>query len=250
MPTAVTRHRGRVDIGTRDETEDSAAQVGALLRAARDRAALTQTELARKAGVSQATVSAVERGRRRPSLPLTEQILGALGLQLRLATEPADQSEAELDAAIAALLATPLADRLRAPKFDGPALLRILAPADPVVEGAAAAVLQGAPVPWTVLEVAIERARLTDFTDVVRRCYADRWSDTWERWSAASRDPQAPGSPRWWVPAGEFRVRMVDERPVSFTVLVDDLPVAVRPLHEIAATNRHVRRALTRLSPP
>lgn len=237
-----------MDIGIRDRPDQGpAAQVGALLRAARDQAALTQAELARRAGVSQATVSAVERGSRRPSLSLAEQILAALGLHLSLTTEPVDQPEAELDAAIAALLDTPLAERLTAPKFNGPALLRLLAPVDPVVEGAAAAVLQGAPVPCTVLEVAIERSRLTEFAEVIRRCYADRWSDTWERWGMESPDPRGPGSPRWWVQDGEFRVRMADERPAALTVLVDDLRVAVRPLHEVATTNRHVRRTLSRL---
>jgi transcriptional regulator with XRE-family HTH domain len=231
----------------RKEPDWTIPRVGDLLRDQRERAGLSQTEFARRAGVSPRTVSAIERGTRRPSLSVLEHLLTGIGRQLSLGTEPIDMPEAELDAAIAVLRAIPPSERLIGPDLDGPALLRLLAPADPVVEGPAAALLHGAPVPCPALDVVVERARLRDLAEVFRRSYAERWSDVWERWGAEAPQPQVPGPPRWRTLDGEMRVRFVDERPESVTVLVGDLPVAVRPLHLVAAADRRVALALNRL---
>ncbi|HEY6747074.1 MAG TPA: helix-turn-helix transcriptional regulator [Mycobacteriales bacterium] len=222
-------------------------EIGTMLRERRDKAALTQTELARRAGVSQSTISAVERGTRRPSLTLIGRVLAALGLQIRLAAEPLEEPEAELDAAIEALRAIPPADRLTGPRFDGAALLRMLAPAEPVVEGAAGAVLHGAPVPVRGLDVAVERTRLRALDEVIRRSYAERWSDVWSRWGIGAASPRTPGPMRWQTLDGEFRVRLVDEPPETVTVLVGDLPVAVRAIHDLESADPRVARALTRV---
>ena len=222
-------------------------EIGTMLRDRREKAALTQTELADRAGVSQSTVSAVERGTRRPSLTIIGRVLAALGLQLHLATEPIDEPEAELDAAIETMRATPLVDRLTGARFDGAALLRMLAPATPVVEGAAGAVLHGAPVPLRSLDVVVEREQLGALAEVIQRSYAERWSDVWSRWGMESPHPRAPGPMRWQTLDGEFRIRLVDTPVDAVTVLVGDLPVAVRPLHEIESTDRRVARALARL---
>lgn len=79
------------------------------------------------------------------------------------------------------------------------------------------------------------------------RSYAERWSDVWKRWGAEAPQPQAPGPPRWRTLDGEMWVRFVDERPEPVTVLVGDLPVAIRPLHLVAATDRRAQLALGRL---
>ncbi len=60
---------------------------GALLRDARRRAGLTQAELARLSGTSQATLSAYERGGKTPSADTLARVLAAAGA--RLATVPA-----------------------------------------------------------------------------------------------------------------------------------------------------------------
>jgi transcriptional regulator with XRE-family HTH domain len=57
----------------------------AALRDARRRAALTQTELARRAGTSQATVSAYEHGRKAPSVETLARLLAATGTRLTAA---------------------------------------------------------------------------------------------------------------------------------------------------------------------
>jgi transcriptional regulator with XRE-family HTH domain len=57
------------------------------LRDARRRAGLTQAALARRAGTSQATVSAYERGSKQPSVETLDRLLAAAGA--RLVVEPA-----------------------------------------------------------------------------------------------------------------------------------------------------------------
>lgn len=57
------------------------------LRGARRRAGLTQAALAARAGTSQATVSAYESGRKKPSVSTLSRLLAAAGA--RLAVEPA-----------------------------------------------------------------------------------------------------------------------------------------------------------------
>ena len=62
---------------------------GQLIRDARQRAGLTQAELARRSGTSQATLSAYETMSRAPSSETLERILAAAGR--RLTTEPASR---------------------------------------------------------------------------------------------------------------------------------------------------------------
>jgi transcriptional regulator with XRE-family HTH domain len=61
--------------------------IGDLIREARVRAGLTQTQLAEMSGTSQATLSAYERGRKGPSAATLARVLGAAGA--RLAAVPA-----------------------------------------------------------------------------------------------------------------------------------------------------------------
>lgn len=58
------------------------------IREARMRAGLTQADLARRSGTSQATLSAYETGRKEPSLATLTRILGAAGAQLRVEPGP------------------------------------------------------------------------------------------------------------------------------------------------------------------
>lgn len=56
-----------------------------ILRTARRAAGLTQAQLARLAGTSQATLSTYERGRQAPSLKTVGRLLAAAGFDLALA---------------------------------------------------------------------------------------------------------------------------------------------------------------------
>lgn len=61
---------------------------GVTLREARQRARLSQTDLARRAGVAQSVISAYESGKREPSLRTLERLVAATGGRLTVSVEP------------------------------------------------------------------------------------------------------------------------------------------------------------------
>lgn len=66
------------------------------LRSARLAAGLSQRVLAERAGTSQATISAYESGRKRPTTAVLERLLGAMGLELRVVDAPGRRTAADL----------------------------------------------------------------------------------------------------------------------------------------------------------
>lgn len=64
-----------------------------LIKLARHDTGLSQRELARRAGTSQATMSAYEAGRKSPSLETLARIIRAAGLDLRIRVEPLDDHD-------------------------------------------------------------------------------------------------------------------------------------------------------------
>jgi transcriptional regulator with XRE-family HTH domain len=66
---------------------------GNLIKLARRDAGLSQRELARRAGTSQATLSAYEAGRKSPSLDTLARIVRAAGLDLRIQLAPRDDHD-------------------------------------------------------------------------------------------------------------------------------------------------------------
>lgn len=64
-----------------------------LLALARDKAGITQAELARRAGVAASMVSAYERDRRQPTLATLLRLLKAAGFELRMHLEPYDDHD-------------------------------------------------------------------------------------------------------------------------------------------------------------
>jgi len=69
-----------------------------LLRTARDRAAMTQAELATAAGVTQQAISAYETGRKEPTLPTLQSLLAGAGFEMRIRLEPVDEHDPALEA--------------------------------------------------------------------------------------------------------------------------------------------------------
>jgi len=61
-----------------------------VLVAARARSGLTQVEVARRAGTSQATLSAYENGAKTPSIGVLQRLLGATGQVLKVADMPGE----------------------------------------------------------------------------------------------------------------------------------------------------------------
>jgi len=80
-----------------------------LIHAARDRAALTQEQLAAAAGTSQAAVARYERGSIAPSVTVLTRLLAACGLEAQVELVPL---YADLDSEIRACLDRAPADRL------------------------------------------------------------------------------------------------------------------------------------------
>jgi transcriptional regulator with XRE-family HTH domain len=83
---------------------DSAPTVASgLLRLARDKAGLTQRELASLAGVSQQAISAYETGRKEPTFATVERLLAAAGFEMRVRLEPLDDHDRSVDAFVQSL---------------------------------------------------------------------------------------------------------------------------------------------------
>ena len=66
---------------------------GTLIKLARRDAGISQRELARRAGTSQATLSAYEAGRKSPSLDTLARIVRAAGRDLRIQVIPYDDHD-------------------------------------------------------------------------------------------------------------------------------------------------------------
>lgn len=74
-----------------------ASRAGALIAAARLQAGLTQTELAERAGTTQPTISAYERGAKTPDLATLERVVAAAGFDLHMTLAPADDHDDSLE---------------------------------------------------------------------------------------------------------------------------------------------------------
>ena len=240
-PSALAGRLPGVDSGVVDI---SRPDIGGLVLRHRDAAGLTQDELARRAGVHQGTLSAIERNSRDPTFTTLCRLLDVLDLQLELGV--VDRAAA-VDAAIDAAARRPVADRLRRRSFDGVDILDNLAAASPVVEGPAGAVLHGAPIDVVHVDVAVVRTEAPALRAGLRALASDRWSDRWRVFGPEDPDPLHPGAMRWMTISGEVRVRLVDTAPEAISVMVGHLPVRVRPLHEIEADDAHTARVLARL---
>lgn len=228
---------------------DTATQLSRLLRDLRYRRSLTQRELAYLSGVDQRRISSYERGRRTVPLQHADQILAGLGLQLRLETEGL---WADVDAKIDELAAMPIAARLIKLRVMIPEMLRWMAAVEPVIDGRAAALLQGAPVPVEWLDLCVRRDRLDALAEAIRKRPAGRWSEAKGWWADHSIDPRLPGPMRWHHHLGEFRITLVDIDPATITVLVDDerwtgLAVRVRPLADLEVDDPELARVLVRM---
>lgn len=80
------------------------------LHEARRRAGLSQTELARRAGVTQSVISAYESEARQPSLPVLEKLVAATGLELELRVRKAPSALAPLTGPLGQKLRTQRAE--------------------------------------------------------------------------------------------------------------------------------------------
>jgi transcriptional regulator with XRE-family HTH domain len=93
--------------------------VASQLHGARRAAGLSQRELARAAGTSQATVSAYEAGRKVPTVATLDRLLGACGASLEVGRPRLERAGRHLAEALALAEALPHrpAPRLRYPRL-------------------------------------------------------------------------------------------------------------------------------------
>ena len=89
-----------------------------LLREARKRSALSQADLAKRAGVPQSTVGRIESGVRVPSTELLERLIRAAGFEIRVALgEPDPGTESLFERTLRRTPRERLADATRAARF-------------------------------------------------------------------------------------------------------------------------------------
>ena len=72
---------------------DLRVEAGELLQRARQRAGLSQADMAARAGTSQPVISAYERGHREPTVPTLRRLVAATGGRLELGVRAVGQSD-------------------------------------------------------------------------------------------------------------------------------------------------------------
>jgi transcriptional regulator with XRE-family HTH domain len=228
---------------------DTATRLAQLLRSLRYDQCLTQLELAARSGVDERRISAYELRRRPVSLQQADRILAGMGLQLRLETEPL---WAELDAKIDELAALPIAQRLRTTQVSVVSMARWLAAAEPIIDGPAAALIQGVPIAVGWLDLCVLRDNLDHLVEPMTKRPSVRWYERDGCWVDSDNDPRIPGALRWLNYQGEFRITLVDHEPASITIMVEDpaygaTSVRVRPLVDVELNDPDTGRLLTRV---
>ncbi|MEV0811001.1 helix-turn-helix transcriptional regulator [Micromonospora sp. NPDC050200] len=229
------------------------AILGSVVRREREARELSQRELAELAAVSQATVARIERGDRSPSVEVLERLLAAMGVQLTVAVESLD---AHLDARIDELAARPVAERIEEAGIDR--VLDRLGDLPHVLTGGCAALVQGAAVPVTAVEIAVRWADSARFAQWLADGYGQRWNAQWREFGYLRLEPEEPGEHLWRTVAGDVRATMCDELPEAIEVRHGDRSYRVVPLVAVELTDpraaellhRHRRRQATdRLEP-
>jgi transcriptional regulator with XRE-family HTH domain len=222
-------------------------KLGEMVRVARQRAALTQAQLARSAGTDRAVLSAYERGRREPSFATFTRLLAALDLQPRIEIERID---ADIDADIDALASTPLNKRLAALQCDVPQLVAGLKGVRFVIEGPLAALLQGVPVPVPGIDIVIADESLDPVAELARQHAWCRWdvrSGSFAFMGEVDPDPRWPGPLHWSTQHGEIRLRVVETLPAAVRITAVGEEFRVRPLIDVELDSPAMARLLARV---
>jgi transcriptional regulator with XRE-family HTH domain len=202
-------------------------RTGELIRAARVERGLGVVQLGRMAGVSPATVSKIERGRRpMVTVAMADRILAAMGLRLHVETVPL---WADIDTAIAEAAKHSLADRMKEWPFDFAALVSRLDGIPYLLDGLTSAAVQGAPVMVEEFEFAVPRD--DEVLDRLTFLFSDFVARRGE--GLESRDPREPGSEHYLCVAGRFRVRLIDRYQPVLWADIDPLPEALATLPSI-----------------
>lgn len=220
------------------------AQLAQLLSDERLRRSWSQTDLADKSGVGKARISTYETGRRNPTLDDVDRLFGALDLQLRLEVEPL---WATFDASCDEMAAIALPERLERVRCAVTGIADWLTAAEPIIDGEVAAILQGVPLSARVLGLTVSEDRLDALATSMERYPPHRWNERTRDYIYEGRDPRQPGPMRWNSLYGEFSINVVPVRPASIGLLIDGREYAVRPLHDVEATDAATARLIRRV---
>jgi transcriptional regulator with XRE-family HTH domain len=228
-----------------------------LLRQCRTESGLLQRQLAERAGFSRSRLSSYEAGNRQPTLGEVNRILRELHLQVVLCVEPLD---ADIDRELAEAAGLSATQRLRRIRGNVIGLLQHFADVEPILEGAAAAIVHGLAVPARFIDVAIHPRHLDNCAALIMAMNCTRWSDVFGEYSdLARRDPRLAGALQWSTPLGELRIRLSDDPPPHITLMLPDpwessrsCEVRVAGLATVQTedpdTARMTRRALDRMT--
>lgn len=134
----------------------AAERVGLLLRRERNALKLSQQTLADRLGIHQATLARWELGRSTPSLAQVDEVLGYLGVRLRLDVEPTPDPRYRWDRETLRLAAMTPAERLEEVDSHLAGLMQRVAQfgVRGSIDGQTAAWLQGVPGPPLWMEIA------------------------------------------------------------------------------------------------
>lgn len=215
--------------------------VAPLLRAEREKAALTQGQLARRAATTQQHLSMIESGGVAPTTALLDRLFDAMGLQLRLTVE---QRDADLDAGIDAARDDPLSHHVWACDL----LTKRLPPDVPyLIDGQLAAAAMGVPLKVARTDLAFAESDV----EHVARWLAEvpnalRWSEDWQDFAPVDRDPRAPGPLDYWTPWSELHLRLLAALPAPVLVTVGDRQYPIRPLPDVEADYPQIARIMRR----
>ncbi|WP_433176918.1 helix-turn-helix domain-containing protein [Actinoallomurus sp. CA-150999] len=218
-------------------SDDSNQRLGTLIKNARVSRRLTQQALAERSGVSVSSISAIEHGTRKLTLPLADRILGAMELDLHLEIQPMWEA---IDVAIAEAARLPLKERIAGWKIEFTSFVSWFAETPYIADGLMAAALQAAPVPVTAFEMVLSRDgdtldRLTALFDEMR---ASRWNMYWLQW----------GGGALWTEIEELPTKCL--HPISIfrkVPMLTRVRLPLVPLPEIQATDGYARRVLDRM---
>jgi transcriptional regulator with XRE-family HTH domain len=208
-------------------------------------------ELARRAGVSPASVSKIERGQRPAvTIAMADRILAAMGLRLHVETVPL---WADIDTAIAEAAKQSLAERMAGWPIDFAAFVNRLDGIPYLLDGLTSAAVQGAPVIVEEFEIIVPHD--DEVLDRLTFLFGDFMARRGEGFESR-----------------RFRVRLIDSFQPVLWADIDPLPeaimrlpsinglprpaplrrarVAVVPLIEIQATDGHAKRVIERMTVP
>ncbi|GIF52385.1 helix-turn-helix protein [Asanoa ferruginea] len=218
-----------------------AAAIAPMLRAEREKAALTQTQLARRAATTQQHVSLLEAGRLAPTTAVLDRLFDALDLQLSVTVEPRD---ADLDAGIDSAAVDDLACDLR---IAHRMTKRFETEVPFVIDGQLAAAALGVPIKVRRTDLAFAESDGEQVAHWLRELpNVRRWCDTWHDFAPIDRDPRKPGPPHYWTPWGELYVRLLPTLPPPIHVVVEDERYPIRPLADVEADYPQIARIIRR----